>query len=277
MNNIYKKTVLIKGAGDLASGIALRLHHAGFSIVMTEIAEPSTVRRTVAFSRAVREGTASVEDANGELVDNIAAARATISRNNIAVIVDADCEIRRALQPDILIDAIIAKKNLGTTINDAPIVIAAGPGFSAGTDCHAVIETQRGHNLGRVYYYFTEIKQAAPNTGIPGEIAGWTTERLLRSPADGLFTTRLSIGDTIRRGALVAEVTPAHGPPIPIHAEIDGILRGLLPNKHPVRRAMKCGDIDPRCEKTHCFTVSDKALSIAGAALEAILTLQNGE
>jgi xanthine dehydrogenase accessory factor len=169
----------------------------------------------------------------------------------------------------VLIDAIMAKKNTGTSINDAPAVIGVGPGFTAGIDCRAVIETKRGHTLGRV---ITE-GSALPNTGVPGDIGGYTTERLLRAGAGGVFEALAEIGDEVKKGDIVAVVRrpgePEEG--VPIRAEIDGILRGLLPTGINVTRGMKAGDIDPRCERAHCFTVSDKALAIAGGALEALL------
>jgi xanthine dehydrogenase accessory factor len=254
--------VIIKGAGDLASGIGLRLRHAGFDIAMTDIARPTAVRRTVCFSQAVYEGSARVEDVEAVLVEDEGGMRDCFVRGRIAVFVDPQGEIVGRFLPDVVVDAIMAKKNLGTKTTDAPAVIGVGPGFTAGLDCHVVIETKRGHTLGRV---LTE-GSALPNTGIPGDIAGYTVERLLRSPADGIFEARATIGSRVSKGDVIAEVAG-----IPIRAEIDGILRGLLPSGIPVFKGMKAGDIDPRCEASHCFTVSDKALAVAGGVLEAIL------
>jgi xanthine dehydrogenase accessory factor len=256
--------VVIKGAGDLASGIALRLRHAHFDIVMTEVPHPTAVRRTVCFSQAVYEGSTRVEDLQAALVHNEEEIRNCLARGHIAVIVDPRAEIVWRLSPGALVDAIMAKRNLGTHITDAPVVIGVGPGFTAGTDCHAVVETKRGHTLGRVL----SRGSALPNTGVPGDIGGYTRERLLRSPADGIFEARAQIGDSVKRGDLVALVGG-----IPIRAEIDGVLRGLLPSGIPVNRDMKAGDIDPRCDPAHCFTVSDKALAVAGGVLEALLAL----
>jgi xanthine dehydrogenase accessory factor len=283
--------VIIKGAGDLASGIALRLHHAGFQIAMTEIAFPLAVRRTVCFSQAVFDGSARVEDVTAVLVKNEEEMRTALTQKQIALFIDPDAEIVLRFKPDALVDAIMAKKNLGTGINDAPAVIAIGPGFTAGIDCHAVIETKRGHTIGRV---ITE-GSALSNTGIPGDIGGYTIERLLRASADGVFEAKAEIGDLVKKGDVVAEVRTTGAESgasntvpgsdgdagskdgcaeaVPVYAEIDGILRGLLPSGITVTRGLKAGDIDPRCEKFHCFTVSDKALSIAGGALEAILAL----
>ncbi|GHT60397.1 molybdenum hydroxylase [Spirochaetia bacterium] len=259
--------VIIKGAGDLASGIALRLHHVGFKIAMTEIALPLAVRRTVCFSQAVYEGSAQVEDVTAVLVKDEEGMRAAFAEKQIALFIDPTADIVRRFKPNAVVDAIMAKKNLGTGINDAPVVVGIGPGFTAGADCHAVIETKRGHTLGRVI-----IKGSAlPNTGIPGDIGGYTVERLLRAPTDGVFEAKAEIGDLVKKGDAVAAVRTA-GEALPIYAEIDGILRGLLPSGIAVSRGLKAGDIDPRCERFHCFTVSDKALSIAGGALEAILS-----
>jgi len=269
--------VVIKGAGDLASGIALRLRHAGFEIAMTEIAAPLAVRRTVSFSQAVYDGTARVEDVIALLVKDEAEMRTAFEKKQIAVFVDPAAAIVGSFKPAALVDAIMAKRNTGTAVTDAPVVIGVGPGFSAGLDCHAVIETQRGHSLGRV---ITD-GSALPNTGVPGELGGYTTERLLRSPADGVFEALALIGDRVQKGDTVAFVrssaaegdTPLNQ--IPLTAGIDGIVRGLLPSGIAVARGMKAGDVDPRCERAHCFTVSDKALAIGGGVLEAILRFGN--
>ena len=267
--------VVIKGAGDIASGIALRLYHAGINIAMTEIAAPSSVRRTVCFSQAVYEGQAQVEDVLAIRVDkarvNEAWQPSGALQRAIAVFVDPEAAIVEQLKPDALIDAIMAKRNTGTSIKDAALVIGVGPGFSAGVDCHAVIETHRGHSLGRV---ITE-GSALPNSGIPGEIDGFSTERLLRSPKDGVFEALKSIGDSVKQGetlALVRSKSASAKEEISyIKAEIDGILRGLLPSGIEVKAGMKAGDVDPRCKREHCFTVSDKALAIGGGVLEALL------
>ena len=268
--------VVIKGAGDLASGIALRLHHCGFSVAMTEIAAPTAVRRAVCFSGAVYEGRFQVEDVCALLVKDEAGMKDAFADKQVAVFVDPAATIVKKLKPTVLVDAIMAKKNTGTALADAPMVIGVGPGFTAGLDCHAVIETRRGHTLGRV---ITD-GSALPNTGIPGDVGGYTVERILRSPADGLFAALFSIGDAVKRGDTVALVMSATGasenwtgdaPEYPVKAEIDGFLRGLLPTGINVKRGMKAGDIDPRCERAHCFTVSDKALAVGGGVLEACL------
>jgi xanthine dehydrogenase accessory factor len=286
--------VIIKGAGDLASGVALRLRHAGFDVAMTELPRPLAVRRTVCFSQAVREGSALVEDVAATLVKDEAEMRDCLAGGRVAVFVDPEARIVKRFSPDALVDAVMAKRNTGTAIDDAPAVIALGPGFTAGLDCHAIIETMRGHTLGRVITGGS----ARPNTGVPGEIAGFAAERILRAPVDGVFEPLAAIGDRVKRGDPVALVRSAEPPrdaagggqdgaaavpadaadasaPAAIRAEIraaiDGMVRGLLPPGIAVKAGMKAGDIDPRCERFHCFTVSDKALAVAGGVLEAVM------
>jgi xanthine dehydrogenase accessory factor len=265
--------VVIKGAGDLASGIALRLYHAGFTIAMTDIAAPTAVRRRVCFSQAVYEGAARVEDITAVLVRDDAEMLRAFTAKQIAVFVDLHASIVGRRKPGILVDAVMAKRNTGTALVDAPVVIGVGPGFTAGIDCHGVVETKRGHTLGRLLTHGS----ALPNTGVPGEIGGYTAERLLRAGADGIFETRVEIGDSVQEGDIIAAVHPrSNGQAenqvdVLIRAEIAGIVRGLLPSGISVNMGMKAGDIDPRCEREHCFTVSDKALAIAGGVLEGIL------
>ena len=257
--------IVIKGAGDLASGVAVRLAHCGFPIVMTDLPHPTSIRRTVCFSEAILKGTFTVEDVTAERSDSIEAIDGIHQSGRIAVLADPDANCINALHPQVVVDAILAKRNIGTKITDAPIVIALGPGFTAGKDCHAVIETMRGHDLGRVILEGA----AEPNTGIPGNISGFTTERVLRAPKDGVFIERRHIGDLVEKGEQIAEVD---GEPIP--ATLSGVIRGLLPTGTPVHKGMKSGDIDPRPVQSHCFTVSDKARAIGGGVLEAILMLQ---
>ncbi|WP_343250428.1 selenium-dependent molybdenum cofactor biosynthesis protein YqeB [Diplocloster hominis] len=254
--------ILIKGAGDLATGIAWRLKHCGFDICMTEIPVPTTVRRTVAFSRAVYEGEARVEGLLAVFAAGSEEAERIVKEGDISVLADPEAKIKETWQPDVVVDAILAKKNLGTQIDDAPLVIGVGPGFTAGEDCHLVVETKRGHYLGRVI----ERGSAIPNTGIPGEVAGYTAERLIRAEAGGLFQPAVSIGDTVTKGQVVAG---SGG--VPIRAQMSGMVRGMLQAGVLVTEGMKCGDIDARCEREYCFTISDKARAIGGGVLEAIL------
>ena len=256
--------ILIKGAGDIATGIAVRLKNAGMQVVMTEIAIPTTVRRSVAFSRAVYEGSAVVENITAKLVLDFAQIPAILQRDEIPVLIDPRCEVLKSIHFDAVVDSILAKKNLSTDPTQAPVVIGVGPGFSVPQDCHCVIETQRGHDLGRCVYQGC----AAKNTGIPGEIGGYTVERLLRAPCDGIFHPILAIGDIVKAGQTVAMVDDQ-----PVTAQINGIVRGLLQDNVPVKSGMKSGDIDPRGCYEHCFTVSDKARAVGGGVLEAILHL----
>lgn len=257
--------VLIKGAGDLATGIGCRLHRCGFSVAMTEIAVPTTVRRTVAFSRAVYEGHALVEDVTGVLCQSLEEIEQSHLKDQVAVIVDEECSIREIWKPEIVVDAIIAKKNLGTKITDGDIVVGVGPGFTAGLDCHAVIETKRGHNLGRCIWQGS----AYPNTGVPGKIGGYDKERIIRAAAEGTFQGTVTIGDLVRKGQLVG-----YSSGIPIYAQVDGVVRGLLQDGVAVEKGMKSGDIDPRGVVENCFTISDKATAIGGGVLEAILSIK---
>ena len=258
--------VLIKGAGDLATGTACRLYRAGYKVVMTDIAQPMAVRRTVAFCQCVYDGTAQVEGITARRVDTPAQAVAALGAGEIPVLVDPRAEILRQLPFDAVVDAILAKTNLGTAITDAPIVLALGPGFTAGVDCHAVIETKRGHYLGRVILEGAAI----PNTGVPGDVGGYTTQRIIRASADGIFHPAAKIGDLVAEGDLVARVDDT-----PVYAQMPGTVRGMLPDGLRVTKGLKSGDIDPRCEYDHCFTVSDKARAIGGGVLEALLYFQN--
>ncbi|OUQ58042.1 molybdenum hydroxylase [Flavonifractor sp. An112] len=254
--------ILVKGAGDLATGTAVRLYRAGFQVVMTDIAQPTAVRRTVAFSQCIYDGQTTVEGITARKAENRDQARDILAAGEIPVLVDPQAAILAQLPFMVVVDAILAKKNLGTTISDAPIVLALGPGFTAGTDCHGVIETKRGHDLGRLILEGAAI----PNTGVPGDVGGYTTERIIRAPADGPFEPVAQIGQQVNLGDVVAKVNG-----IPVTAQLTGIVRGMLPAFIPVTTGMKSGDIDPRCEVRHCFTVSDKARAIGGGVLEGIL------
>ena len=254
--------ILIKGAGDLASGIAHRLKKAGYHILMTEIKVPLTVRRTVAFSRSVYETESEVEGMKGILIHSFSEIQDVWKLGHIPVIVDEYAYIQREYQAEVIVDAIIAKHNLGTTMKDAPLVIGVGPGFEAGKDCHAVIETKRGHDLGKVIWE----GYAIPNTGIPGEIGGYTTERIIRATADSVFQPITHISEKVEKDQIVALCGEE-----PIKAQMAGIIRGMLQPGVKVVKGMKCGDIDSRCVIEHCFTISDKARAIAGGVLEAVV------
>ena len=258
---------LIRGAGDLATGVALRLWRSGFDVAMTDIARPTAIRRTVAFSEAIIYGEYTVEGVTARRAENAAEARELLAQDLLPVLVDPDCACRAELRPDALVDAIIAKRNLGTAITDAPIVVGVGPGFTAGVDCHAVVETMRGHTLGRVIY----AGSALPNTNIPGLIGGFAGERVLRAPADGVFESARKIGDVVKAGDTAGYVAG-----VPMVCTIDGVLRGLIADGVPVTKGMKSGDVDPRCKPEYCRTSSDKALAVGGGVLEAILHFSEG-
>lgn len=253
--------ILIKGAGDLATGIAARLFRAGHRILMTEIPVPLTVRRTVAFSRAVYEGSALVEETEARFAGTEKEAKEILSRGDIAVMVDPEASCRNWFRPDVIVDAILAKKNLGTRIADAPFVIGVGPGFTAGADCNCVVETKRGHYLGQVIWRGSAI----PNTGVPGDVGGYTTERLLRASADGIMEPKVQIGDKVENG----QITALTGG-VPVYAQMPGIVRGLLQEGAEVRKRLKIGDIDARAHSSYCYTISDKARAVGGAVLEAV-------
>lgn len=254
--------ILIKGAGELASGVAHRLNQSHFKVCMTEIAHPQAVRREVSFCEAVYDREKEVEGVVARLILSSEEVPKVWQEGKIPLIVDPEAKIRDALKPDVLVDAIIAKINLGTRITDAPLVIGLGPGFQAGRDVHLVIETNRGHNVGRVILK----GEAEPNTGIPGEIGGSSAERVLRSPKAGRFSATKRIGEYVQAGDIIAYVDDA-----PVKASIGGVIRGLLREGIEVHKGMKSGDIDPRGIKEHCYTISDKSRAIAGGVLEAIL------
>jgi len=255
---------VVKGGGDLGTGVAWRLCRCGFRVLVTETAQPTVIRRAVAFASAVYEGAVVVDGITARLVADDDAATAAWAAGEVPVMVDAEGAVIRRLKPVVVVDAILAKRNTGTRRSDAPIVVALGPGFVAGVDCHAVVETQRGHDLGRVIWSGS----AAPNTGIPGVIGGEGARRVLRAPAAGLFHPVRAIGERVAAGEIVAYVDQT-----PVRSSLDGVLRGILHDGLTVQAGMKVGDVDPRGEAAHCFTISDKSLAVAGGVLEAVLTM----
>jgi xanthine dehydrogenase accessory factor len=284
-----KPLALIRGGGDLGAGVALRLHRAGWRVLITELQQPLVIRRTVAFASAVYDGSIEVEGTIGERIMGTNAADRVWQADRIPVLVDPDRTAAAQLHPIALIDAIMAKYNAGTQIVDAPIVVALGPGFTAGVDCHAVVETQRGHNLGRVYYQGS----AAPNTGTPGTVGGQDALRAVRTPVAGVFYGQRKIGEQVKTGEVIGRVitvdvsltdsaawrlastdrdaTQPLG--IVIKSKLDGVLRGILHDGLKISADTKIADVDPRGETEYCFTVSDKAWAVGGAALEAVLYL----
>jgi xanthine dehydrogenase accessory factor len=261
-------TIVIKGAGEMASGVAWRLHRANFRrIAMLEAPLPRAVRRTVSFCEAVHECGAEVEGVRAELVRDPWTAREAWLRGVIPVIVDPEWHAIHALRPEVTVDAVLAKRNLGTRAGEADLVLALGPGFEAGVDAHMVIETNRGHDLGRII----DSGRAQENTGVPGSILGHSRERVLRASGSGTFRAQARIGEAVRTGDRLGSVDGE-----PVRAGLDGVLRGLLRDGTGVRPGTKLGDIDPRGEPGYCFTISEKARALGGAVLEAILRRYNG-
>ncbi len=270
--NLRDVRILIKGAGDLATGVAYRLYRRGARLLMTELPRPLAVRRTVSFSEAVFDGRQEVQGVRAVRAATLAEAEAAQDLGEIPVMVDPQASVRRSWQPQVVVDATIAKRNPGTSINDAPVVIALGPGFSAGVDCQAVVETNRGPNLGRPIYSGA----AEPNTGEPGPVLGVTYERVVRSPATGVFRALTGIGAFARRAEVLGEVETAPGQTSPVVALIEGVVRGLIRDGSPVETGMKIGDIDPRGDESLCYAISDKALAIGDGVIVAIERLLPG-
>ncbi|MFH1059701.1 MAG: selenium-dependent molybdenum cofactor biosynthesis protein YqeB [Pseudomonadota bacterium] len=254
--------VLIRGAGEMASGVAHRLCRAGLQVVMTEIAAPLAVRRAVSFCEAVYDGHKEVEGLAARLVAGPHEAPAVWSRGELPVLVDPDLDCRQELAPLVIVDALLAKCNTGLSPAMAPLTIGLGPGFCAPQDAHLVIETHRGHNLGRLIY----AGQALANTGQPGEMGGYTHQRVLRSPAEGVFSPLASLGQTVSAGQVVGRVADEA-----VRVEVDGILRGLIRPGIQVQKGCKIGDVDPRKQLEYLDTISEKARAIGGSVLEGIL------
>lgn len=273
-----KDLIVVRGAGDLATGTIHRLKKAGFRLLVLEAEHPAAIRRQVALSEAVYAGSARVEDVEAVRMDVDLAEKKNRKellepemeriwkKDGVPVLVDPAGLSIAALRPAVVVDAILAKKNLGTTKEMAPLVIALGPGFTAGEDVDAVIETKRGHNLGRVI----RSGSAVPNTGIPGIIGGYGKERVMHAQAEGILRNAASIGDIVEARAVIAEIETEKGT-VPVEASLSGLLRGLIRDGYPVTKGFKIADIDPRKEELqNCFTISDKARCIAGSVLEVI-------
>ncbi|EKB0135664.1 EF2563 family selenium-dependent molybdenum hydroxylase system protein [Escherichia coli] len=258
--------VVIRGAGDIASGVALRLYHAGFKVIMLEVEKPTVIRCTVAFAQAVFDGEMTVEGVTARLATSSAEAMKLTERGFIPVMADPACSLLDELKPLCVVDAILAKQNLGTRADMAPVTIALGPGFTAGKDCHAVIETNRGHWLGQVIYSGC----AQENTGVPGNIMGHTTRRVIRAPAAGIMRSNVKLGDLVKEGDVIAWIGEHE-----IKAPLTGMVRGLLNDGLAVVGGFKIGDIDPRGETADFTSVSDKARAIGGGVLEALMMLMH--
>lgn len=273
-----KDLIVVRGAGDLATGTIHRLKKAGFRLLVLEAEHPAAIRRQVALSEAVYAGSARVEDVEAVRMDVDLAEKKNRKelleqemeqiwkKDGVPVLVDPAGLSIAALRPAVVVDAILEKKNLGTTKEMAPLVIALGPGFTAGEDVDVVIETKRGHNLGRVI----RSGSAVPNTGIPGIIGGYGKERVMHAQAEGILRNVASIGDIVEARAVIAEIETENGT-VPVEASLSGLLRGLIRDGYPVTKGFKIADIDPRKEELqNCFTISDKARCIAGSVLEVI-------
>ena len=254
--------VVVRGGGDLGTGVVHRLVRSGFTVIVTELAQPLAVRRAVAFAEAVYSGQVTVEGVTARLADDAMLGLAFTVLGEVPVIVDVADDVVARMRPAIVVDARLAKRNLGTRREDAKLVIGLGPGFTAGQDCHAVVETNRGHNLGRVYW----TGGAEPDTGQPEPVQGKAGQRVLRAPAEGEFQAHRAIGDLVQPGDVLASVGGQT-----IAAPFAGVVRGLLHDGVPVIAGMKVGDLDPRGVREYCFLISDKARSIGGGVLEAAL------
>ena len=259
--------IVIKGAGEMASAVAWRLFRAQLSkILMLETDNPLAVRRAVSFCEAVFDGHQKVEGVEAIRVRGVRDTLSAWKAGKIAVAVDAQWNLSRKIHPNVVVDAILAKKNLGTRMQEAELVIGLGPGFEAGSDVHMVIETNRGHNLGRII----TAGSAEANTGIPGSVGGFTEERVLRASNDGKFKPRKSIGDTVMAADIVGFVDGTA-----VGTQIGGVVRGLIRPENSVKTGMKLGDIDPRGQQDYCYTISEKARAIGGAVLEAVMRVFN--
>lgn len=265
MGPFAQDLIIVRGGGDLGTGVVYRLHQAGFPVMVLELARPLVVRRRVALATAVLEGAVIVESLHGRLVDDAAAAEVALQRGQVPVLIAPDlAPLRPQLARPLfaVIDARLAKRNIDTSISDAPLVIGLGPGFTAGEDCHAVVETMRGHTLGRVIYEGS----ALPNTGTPGIVAGKAAERVLRAPGDGVTQWQVEIGAVVQEGQVLGNIAGRS-----VIAPFDGVVRGLIAPGTPVRAGLKIGDIDARSDRAACFTISEKALAIGGGVLEAVV------
>ncbi len=267
-NHSDSPIILIRGGGDLASGVALRLHRGGFQVVICELPAPLVVRRLVSFAQAVFEGRCRVEEVTGQLANSPAETRSILKNGNVAVLVDPSADIRYALPVFALVDARMLKMVTDTKIDEAPLVIGLGPGFTAERNCHAVVETNRGPYLGRVYWQGS----AENDSGIPESVKGIDVDRVLRAPVDGILHAFAKIGDRLEPESLIAGVSG-----VDIRGRFRGVLRGLVYEGLTVKKGMKIGDLDPRCDARLCTLVSDKALAIGGGVLETILIKRNSK
>ena len=265
--------IVVRGAGDLATGIIWQLCRAGYPVVVLETEKPMAIRREAAFCEAVRFGEKTVEGLTCLRVDTAEEALSQVRSDRPVLLIDPEAKSLEVLKPQILVDAILAKKNLGTTRSMADLTIGVGPGFTAGEDVDYVVETMRGHRLGRII----ETGTAEPNTGIPGVIAGYAKERVIHAPAEGRLHNFVSIGDLVETDQTIAEIVTEDKREIPVQATLTGVLRGILPEGYDVWRGLKMADIDPRKEQQkNCYTISDKARCIAGSVVTLVSAFEHG-
>lgn len=259
--------IIVRGGGDLATGTIHRLWSAGLRVLVLEAEHPAAIRRQVALCEAVYEGETTVEGLRAVRIDSLEQAGNIWAANAVPVLVDPAGESISRAKPEVVVDAILAKRNLGTRRDMAPLTIALGPGFVAGQDVDVVVETKRGHRLGRII----REGSAIPNTGIPGVIGGYGAERVIHAQAAGIFQNVHKIGDVVATGETIATIETTDGASIPVTTQITGILRGLLRSGYPVTKGFKVADVDPRREElANCFLISDKARCIAGSVLELV-------
>lgn len=266
-NSPLEDLVVVRGGGDLGSGVVYRLHRAGYPVIVTEVSQPTVVRRSVAFGTAIYDDAIDIEGVTGRYVEDVEDAVTVLRDDEVPVLVDADGAVAGDLDAAVVVDAIMAKgrRDTGTGRDDADVVIGLGPGFEAGEDVDAVVETDRGHELGRVYYDGS----ARAYDGEPAERQGYTTERVFRSPTDGRWSPAVSIGDIVEAGESIGTVAEEQ-----VQTDIDGIVRGLVHGDLEVTSGMKLGDVDPRGEAIDPTQISDKALSLGGGVLEAVIRLR---
>jgi len=258
---------LVRGGGDIATGTIHRLVKSGFKVLVTEIETPTVIRLNVAAANAIYEGDFVVEGVTYAKIERSDEVDATQEAGKIPVLIDPQMSILKTYQPDLVVDAVLAKRNLGTTVDMAPVVIALGPGFEAGFDCDAVIETARGHDLGRIFYH----GKASDDTGIPGDILGYAEERILRSTGVGKVVLNKRIGDHVEAHDLIGTTGG-----VPFYSNISGVIRGLIHEDVSVKMGMKIGDVDPRDDYNACNAISDKARALGGSVLEAYLQTIGG-
>lgn len=270
MTDRTKQLVIVRGGGDIATGTIHRLHRCGYPVLILETGFPSAIRRCVAFSEAVYDGSAEVEGVACVKVSSYEEACSMMEQGVVPVMIDEQCQVLDKVRPWAVVDAILAKRNLGTSRDMADKTIGLGPGFTAGQDVDLVIETMRGHNLGRIIGNGS----AEPNTGIPGIIGGVGAERVIHSPAKGIFLGKAMIGGMVEKGQLIGTVVTGQGE-VAVEASLTGLLRGIIKDGFPVVKGFKIADIDPRkSEYENCFTISDKARCIAGSVVEGLMMLE---